>query len=149
MSDPKHSINRQIPRRTFIIGVVASAVGFSLLGWWRLRSRGLARFDPVGEMLSRRLGFLDLEPDGVQSFSQDVEKVTAQIQISPTGELLEPRVPVIEGIAFRIENGAVRLYEDTMVRKFLLSSDFFIEGADESKTVHYPAGLTSKPGSGF
>lgn len=88
-------------------------------------------------MLNRRLSFLDLESDGVERFSQDVAKVTAQIQVSPTGELLEPRAPVIEGIAFQIENGAVRLFEDTMVRKYLLSSDFFIEGADESKTVHY------------
>jgi len=137
MANPKHSMSREIPRRTFIIGVLASAVGFSLLGWWRLRSRGSDGLGSVAEMLDRRLTFLDLEPDGVERFSQDVAKVTAQIQISPTGELLEPRAPVIEGIAFQIENGAVRLYEDTLVRKFLLSSDFFIEGADESKTVHY------------
>ncbi len=137
MSQDTSPIQREIPRRTFIIGVLASAVGFSLLGWWRLRSRSSESLGFVADSLSRKLSFLDLEPEGVNRFSQDIEAVMSQIQIAPSGELIEPSVPVIEGLAFQIENGSIRFYEDTVVRKYLLSSDFFLEGADESKPVHY------------
>lgn len=137
MSEDTSPIQREIPRRTFIIGVLASAVGFSLLGWWRLRSRTSDSLGLVADSLSRKLPFLELEPEGVSRFSQDVEAAMSRIRISPSGELIEPTAPVIDGLAFQIENGSIRFYEDTVVRKFLLSSDFFLEGADESKPVNY------------
>ncbi len=137
MSQDTSPIQREIPRRTFIIGVLASAVGFSLLGWWRLRSRTPDSLGLVADSLNRKLPFLELEPEGVNRFSQDVAAAMAKIQLSPSGELIEPPAPVIDGLAFQIENGSIRFYEDTVVRKFLLSSDFFLEGADESKPVNY------------
>lgn len=137
MSDQTHSIQREVPRRTFIVGVLASVVGFSLLGWWRLRSRRPDHFDTIGDALRRELSYLDLEPEGVDRFTADVQDVMSRIQISPTGELIEPTAPVIDGLAFQIEGGSIRFYEETMVRKFLLSSDFFLKDADELRTIKY------------
>lgn len=137
MSNDTNPIQREIPRRTFIIGVLASVFGFSLLGWWRLRSRRSDPFDSVGDVLRQELSYLDLAPEGVERFSIDVQDAMSQVQISPTGELIEPAVPVIDGIAFQIESGSIRFYEDTVVRKFLFSSDFFLEDANESRTINY------------
>ena len=138
MSDSNSSQKREIPRRTFIATVIGSVVGFSILGWWRFRAKSAYSPSAVAAALQDKLPFLDLEPAGVERFAQDVDAVMSRIQISPSGELIEPPGPVIEGLAFQLDpGGAIRFYQDTVVRKFLLSSDFFLEGADESKTVHY------------
>lgn len=130
-------MRQEIPRRTFIIGVAASAIGFSVLGWWRFRSRQPDQPETVGDLLRQRLSYLDLDAEGVDRFTQDVQYVLARIQISPAGVLIDPPIPVIEGLVFQFQQGAIRLVEDTVVRKYLLSSDFFVNGADESRTVKY------------
>ena len=139
----ENPIRKEIPRRTFLIGVVGAVVGFSALGWWRFKSLQTSDLEAVGipetvaDVLRRRLDYLDLDGEGVDRFTQDVQAVLAKIQVSPEGRLLEPEMPVIEGIFFQFQNGAIRLAEDTVVRKYLLSSDFFWNGADESRTVRY------------
>lgn len=136
-NDRQKPASRQVSRRAFVITVVTSAVGFSLLGWWRLRSRGSDSVGSVAELIRRRLSYLDLDEAGVDRFSDDVEAVMKRIEIPAGGPPGALESHVIEGVAFQIDNGAIRFYEDTLVRKFLLSSDFFLEGADETRTVQY------------
>lgn len=137
MSDRQKPAPRQVSRRAFVITVATSVVGFSLLGWWRLRSGGSDSVGSVADLIRRRLSYLDLEEAGLERFSENVEAVMKRIEIPPIRTSDVPESHVIEGVAFQINNGAVRFYEDTLVRKFLLSSDFFLEGADESRTVQY------------
>lgn len=96
------------------------------------------RKDPLSWQVENRQGSsLQTDTEGVDRFTQDVQSVLERIQVSPAGVLIDPPIPVIEGLIFQFQQGAIRLVEDTVVRKYLLSSDFFVNGANESRTVKY------------
>jgi hypothetical protein len=92
----------------------------------------------VAAILFKRLKYLELDPDGVREFARDyisrrlmsagkLRVVAAAgplyARLSPAwGDLLSPD----------IEHG-----EDRIVTTFLLSSDFFAEGADAGRKVTY------------
>jgi hypothetical protein len=120
-------------RRKLIVGSIVAAV--AVLG-----SRfGFANpEDAVIRVLHKRLDYLKLDPDGVRSFATDVQQkkfisrfrlrvidfagpLYGETNVSPDGHF----------------GSALRHGEDHVVTQFLISSDFFINGADTSRVVKY------------
>ena len=120
-------------RRQFIdLGI--GAVG--ALAIWRLSK---SDHEAIAMMLYTKLSYLKLDADGVQKFSRDF---AARHDLSST------RLHVINalGPVYRhLTNSAVAADavsavhhgEERIITNYLIGSDFFINGADESRVVRY------------
>ncbi len=126
-----------ISRRRVLVGGIGVVGAVGLAGW------GVGRVGLKAEivaLLKRRLDFLKLDEKGVQTFATDKVDAIFNKKI-PTWNRLRyhfgaqlpsySRYYRTDGLSrtARFEEGVVQLY--------LLSSSFFINGADESKLVEY------------
>jgi hypothetical protein len=121
-------------RRTFLLSGAAALSG---LAAWKFFGA-----NPVGviQMIVRkRLDYLTLDPQGVQKFAQDM----AALHV-----ISKPRIQTLSLIRpayaqFSLSSGHSRFAyllrhgEDRIVSTYLISSDFFINGADETRVVKY------------
>jgi hypothetical protein len=88
-----------------------------------------------------RLSFLKLDEAGLQRFAQD--QVAALLAKRPTWNRLKYHFMSVFSKSFtRYEHSSDtrsrrQRMEDTFASTYLLSSDFFINGADQSRTVRY------------
>ncbi len=120
-------------RRKLIFGSIAG--GIALLG----ARVGLANpRNAIERVLHKRLAYLKLDPAGVRQFSDDVlhRQIISHFRlmvIDFVGPLYTDTDPSPDG---RI-GSTLRHGEDRVVSQFLISSDFFINGADTSRTVRY------------
>jgi hypothetical protein len=130
-----------INRRRFLLtgaGVVAVG-GLGLWGFGRLGAEA-----KIVAILRRRLNFLQLDQAGLHGFARD-----------QVGAMLNRRVPTWNRLRYHFLSAVApsfqRYYrsadtrsriakaEDAFVSTYLLSSDFFINGSDESRLVRYVA----------
>lgn len=129
-----------INRRKLILGGLG-AVAVAGVGTWGLGRFGFAA--EIRSILHRRLSFLKLDPAGVQAFAKDQADATFNKKI-PTWNRLRYHFGAV-GPSFnrfyRSNDSRSRIahLEDSLVSTYLLSSDFFLNGADESRLVAYVA----------
>jgi hypothetical protein len=130
-----------ISRRRLIMGGLG-AVGVAGLGAWGLGRLAFQR--EIASILHRRLGFLKLDESGVRAFAKDQTNATFNKKI-PTWNRLRYHL-LASGTSsykrfYRSADSRSRIgrFEDTLVSTYLLSSDFFWNGADESRRVNYLA----------
>jgi hypothetical protein len=90
-------------------------------------------------VVRRRLDYLRLEPQGVRRFAQDMAGrhviSSARMHLLSGFKSVYRRYPLSSGhnsMAYKLRHG-----EDRVVGAYLISSDFFINGADESRLVNY------------
>jgi hypothetical protein len=128
-------------RRRVILGGLG-VVGVAGLGAWGLGHVALRA--EIVSILHRRLGFLKLDEKGVHAFAKDQTDAAFHKKI-PSWQrlrfhLLAAGIPSYKRF-FRSTDTRTRLrrLEDNLVSTYLLSSDFFLNGADESRTVNYLA----------
>jgi hypothetical protein len=92
----------------------------------------------IVKVVHKRLGYLKLEPDGVRQFARDLAKRDI---ISPARlRVLDSVGDLYTGSAMTSHqklNDAIHHGEDRVTSAYLMSSDFFANGADESREVHY------------
>jgi hypothetical protein len=130
-----------ISRRRLIVGGFG-AVGALGLGAWGLGRLGF-RLE-IASILRRRLGFLKLDESGVRAFAKDQTNAMFNKKI-PTWNRLRYHLLASGASSFkrfyRSTDARSRMgrFEDTLVSTYLLSSDFFWNGADESRKVNYLA----------
>ena len=119
-----------LSRRTFLFGG-AAAVGLAAL---RL---GLTQpEDAVVTVLRKRLSYLKLDEAGLRAFAHDY---------TAAGKMARGKLRLIAALAplYRwlpaddSTPTAVRHGEERVVSAYLLSSDFFVNGADEQQPVGY------------
>jgi hypothetical protein len=127
-----------ITRRRILWGGLGLA-GLAAAGWglghWGLQSQ-------IESILHRRLSYLKLDPAGVSAFAKDQTAATFAKKI-PTWNRLRYHLLAGSDASFKrffrsadTRSRRERL-EDNLVSTFLLSSDFFTSGMDESRTVSY------------
>ena len=95
----------------------------------------------IASILRRRLSFLTLDQDGVRAFSKDQATAILAKKI-PTWNRLRYHFGAVGPSFNRFyrstdRRSRVARLEDTLVSTFLLSSDFFLNGGDESRMVKY------------
>jgi hypothetical protein len=120
-------------RRKLIIGSIVAAV--AVLG----ARLGLASpEEAVIRVLHKRLDYLKLDPDGVRRFAADVQqrKYISRFRLM----VIDFAGPLYEDTNVSPDSGignAMRHGEEHVVTQFLISSDFFINGADTGRVVKY------------
>jgi len=126
----------KISRRRFLLGggaAAASAIFLYSGGWWFFKVRNQDSTDFIAAILHKKLSWLQLEEDGVQMFAKDFGYQEITSWAGMAGPLyryfdffeLTPRAEYIDSL------------EDRVVLEYLLSTDFFLNDADESRPVRY------------
>lgn len=116
-----------------------SFVSLYVGGWWIFKVREDDATDFITAALKSRLDFLNLDEAGVKQFAidyQDAKDETWRDTASWAG---------MTGFAYQYVNiykitplyGRIQAMEEDIELLFLMSSDFFIFDADESRTVNY------------
>jgi hypothetical protein len=126
-----------VRRRGVLLGLVAFGAMAGVAGW------RFARATPeqaIAMVLRKRLSYLRLDAAGVAQFARDLAarndiggyKLRA---LAVAGRLYsDVSYPGYNAVSSAIRNG-----EDRIVTVYLLSSDFFLMGADEGRIVQYLA----------
>jgi hypothetical protein len=125
-------------RRRFLAGVlggaaVAFAVPYAFYHWRYGRPERI-----VTAILARRLGYLDVDPAAFEQFASEYVKYKRG-HTKKLANLSVIALPYTYATIYRwLPMGhPLRRLEDNVVTKFLLSTDFFMNGADESRRIAY------------
>ena len=120
-------------RRAFVATLIGGLVGIG--GWRFYRSRDE---DTIVVVLRKRLDYLDLDEAGLRAFAADL---TARRIVSSTRlKLIGTFMPVYVRLRLDGHNTvevALRHGAERIVSNYLLSSDFFVNGADLTRPVRY------------
>ena len=120
-------------RRTFIATLIGGMAGIG--GWRYFRSRDE---EAIIVVLRKRLDYLTLDVAGLHAFAADLS--SRRIVSGTRLKLIGTFMPVYRRLRLDGHNmleDALRHGEERIVSNYLLSSDFFINGADETRPVHY------------
>jgi hypothetical protein len=123
-------------RRTFFLGAGAAATAVAAASWGVLSVKDE---DVIAMVVKQRLAYLKLDPAGLRRFASDL----AERRIVSRGrmQLLRLIQPVYQRFELSASDNVaaykLRHGEERIVSRYLLSSDFFINGADESRVVNY------------
>jgi hypothetical protein len=121
-------------RRTFL---VSGAAAVSALAAWQFFGANTA--DVIQMIVRKRLDYLALDPEGVQRFAQDMAAL--HVNSIPRIKALSLLRPAYA--QFSLSSGhnrfayLLRHGEDRIVSTYLISTDFFVNGTDESRVVKY------------
>jgi|SRR5208282_4466916 len=120
-------------RRYFLLSGFAAACG--LVGWrFAVSSEEAA----IVKVLHKKLGYLKLDADGVQRFAREL--AASKTISSARLRIIDTAGPLYTGTALTASNmlyDGIHHGEDRVVTIFLLSSDLFKNGADQTRSVHY------------
>jgi hypothetical protein len=121
-------------RRLFLLSGLGALSG---AGAWLYFGAGPT--EAIAMVLRKRLDYLTLDPDGVRRFAGDLLArnglSSAKMHLLSALRPLYPRHALSSGnnaAAYMLRHG-----EDRIVGSFLISSDFFRNGADETRVVRY------------
>lgn len=120
-------------RRYFLLSGLAGVCG--LVGWRYARATDEGA---ILKVLYKRLYYLKLDEAGARQFAHDL--VTAGLISSARLRFIDAAGPLYTVPAMAGNNkfdSAIRHGEDRVVTQYLMSSDFFKNGADETRTIHY------------
>ncbi|HEY3731875.1 MAG TPA: hypothetical protein VGL28_11510 [Steroidobacteraceae bacterium] len=120
-------------RRYFLISALAGAFGLAALRYAFGSDQGA-----IAKVVFKKLSYLKLDPAGVRQFAHDLARTHA---ISDARlRLTDALGPLYTLPALSSDNrldNAIRHGEDRITTLYLLSTDFFKNGADESREVKY------------
>lgn len=123
-----------LDRRRFLVAGMAGLAG--LVAWRLIRS---SDEDAIIAVLKKRLDYLILDENGLRVFARDL--VAQQIIASHKLRMLDFAGPVYTQLPLASHSNAltraIRHGEERIVTQYLMSSDFFQNGADETREVHY------------
>jgi hypothetical protein len=120
-------------RRQFIDATLGALVVAS--GWRYLHSN---QEEAVLLVLRKRLDYLKLDPQGMRAFAADL--VSRQVLSPMRLKLVSAVAPLYKRVGLNghdVLQETIRHGEERVVSNFLLSSDFFVNGADTSRIVRY------------
>ena len=122
-----------LQRRTFLVSGLIAVAGVA--GWRALDS---SEEDAICLVIRKRLDYLNLDDTGLKAFSRDLVAKNmisgARLRAVSALGVLYTAVPFTGKNAFE---RSVRHGEERIASSYLLSSDFFVNGADSSRIVRY------------
>ena len=123
-----------IKRRTVVfVGLAGAACAFA-----GIRFATSSETASIIEILRKRLDYLKLDEAGVQRFASDLAALHAiSAARLRTIDALGPLYSHSDLLQHTFLGAGINHGEERVVTNYLLSSDFFTNGADETKTVHY------------
>jgi hypothetical protein len=120
-------------RRKFVIATIGAVAVVGALRWVFTTEKG-----GIVGTLHKRLSYLDLDPAGVDRFAADfiAQKVIPAKKLRAVDAIM----PMYDQVVSLVGHSAatvLRHGEEQIVTAYLVGSDFFVNGADTSRTVHY------------
>ena len=121
-------------RRQFLAAGIAGVTG--LMTWRFIRS---SDENAIIAVLQKRLDYLLLDENGLHAFARDLiaQRIIARNKL----RMLDVAGPIYTQLSVTSYGNAlthaVRHGEERIVSLYLLSSDFFLTGADETRMVRY------------
>jgi hypothetical protein len=125
-----------MPTRRQVLWGIGSTLGVvsGVFAWRFVRSKDV---DAVVMILRKRLHYLKLDEEGMQRFALDLSESkqvsTRKLRFIPAIGALYDHLP--DSRNFLLD--AIRHGEERVVSSFLLSSDFFTHGSDDSRVINY------------
>ncbi len=126
-------------RRSFIIAGFFTLLGGYTGGWWLFKVRRRDASDFIIATLRRRLAYLRLEEEGLVQFARDFQEglsARRRRRAAWAGMLGLAQVHA-NLLSLLPGTSGLRQFENEIVTAFLLASDFFFNGADESRPLRY------------
>ena len=116
-----------------------SGLSLYLGGWLGLKIRRGRADGLIIAILRERLNYLKLDEEGMIVFATDfaIEWPERVAYLSNWGWLLREIYDKINIFELAPKTTSTRKIKDSIATQYLLSSDFFLNGADESITVKY------------
>ena len=131
----------KISRRAFILSALASVTTIAGIGgWWVFKTSQDNNIDLIVAILRKNLHYLKLDEAGLIAFAQDFLANQPNFVNSRNMDLLDLARPFyIYSDLFEITPASDELHrvEERMVTQFLMSTDFFWNGANESRPIMY------------
>jgi hypothetical protein len=124
-----------IKRRGVLLGLTALGGLTGIVGW---RFSQATPEQAIAMVIRKRLAYLRLDEAGVQRFARELAAKNDIANYKLRALVAAGRL--YSGVSYPGYNAisnAIRKGEDRIVTVYLLSSDFFVMGADEGRTVHY------------
>lgn len=128
-----------LSRRTFILSALAASISLYVGGWWGVKVRNNDSTDTIAAIVYKHLGYLDLDEQGVRDFATDLnERLDGSTNrvLSWLG-LFHPLYAHIDVFEMTPATDQFKRFEEGVVERYLLSSDFFLYDADADRTVQY------------
>jgi hypothetical protein len=120
-------------RRIFFAGAAAGVAALAGFRVWRSSD-----YEAIVEIIEKRLAYLNKDPEGVRAFARDLSNLH---QISSAKmRIVSVLGPVYSSLPLDAENrltNGIHHGEERVTSSYLLSSDFFLNGADETRLVRY------------
>jgi hypothetical protein len=129
-------MSSNMSRRKFLkAATVVTACGiFSYSGgWWFFKVRNHDSTDFISAVLWKKLSWLQLEEEGVNAFAHDYNFQ----RLTSWAGMVVPLYEYVDVFELTPLAGEFQEIEDKIVLLYLLSTDFFLNDADESKVVKY------------
>jgi len=124
-------------RRTFLLATGLSGASLYFANWWFTRVRSRDYSDILLAVLYRHLGHLKTRDGDFERFASEFPLTYRYTPLMPWAGLAAP-VYSRTGIAAFVPGSArFRRFEEDVVSAFLLSTDFFWRGADETRELVY------------
>ena len=120
-------------RRQVIAGVLGGLAAVTGWRYWRSNEE-----DAILLVLRKRLDYLQLDPQGARAFATDL--AASHLLSRMRLKLIGTFAPLYTRFGLNGHDAlqaGIRHGEERVVSNFLLSSDFFINGADTARTVRY------------
>ena len=119
-----------ISRRTLLVG----AAGIAAAGVYRYATT--SEEDAIVAVVRRRLDYLTLDDDGLRAFARDLANngvvADGKLRMVAAAGPVYPLIAKTPAVAQVLKHR-----EERIVSLYLLSSDFFQNGADEARLVRY------------
>lgn len=128
----------KISRRVFILSALASVATASVGGWWVFKVSQDDNTDLITAILRKNLGYLNLDEAGLVAFAHDFQtNIDTNNRKMYLLSLARPIYATSNLFEMTPMKNEVRKIEERIINQFLMSSDFFWRGADETQTVTY------------
>lgn len=130
----------KVSRRKFLFASVSATVSLYVSGWWFFKVRKSDATDIIIQVLKNNLSYLKLNDEDLVTFAESLQQnIPGSIrqQISWAG-IMRPIYSHVD--IFRLNpltRSTFPEFEEFVVSKFLLSTDFFINNADEKREISY------------
>jgi hypothetical protein len=130
-----------ISRRRLLWGTLG-VVGVAVIGVGAFGKMGIEA--EIVAVLRRRLSYLKLDEGGLHAFAKDQASAVVNKKIPTWNRLRYHFMSAVSPSWTRYYSSfdtrsRITRTEDTLIQNFLLSTDFFLNGGDETRTIGYVA----------
>jgi hypothetical protein len=129
-------MTQRISRRRFILSTLLAGISLYLGGWWIFKVRQGDTSDIIATLVRKKLDYLQLDEAGLNKFAEEygpfIQQVSAQ-RLSWLGMFS----PLYLYTDLLDSTDMMEILGEQAAIIFLISSDFFWYGSDETRVINY------------